>query len=591
MQKFISNEILEEIQSSLSIVDVIDEYVKLKKIGKNFKALCPFHIEKTPSFIVSEDKQIYHCFGCGEGGNMFNFTMKHLNMKFPEAAEFLANKVGIKIPEKQSFKKDSLFDKIYQVNKIATSYYHQLLGRSQKTNDYIKNRGFKKDIVDKFLIGYATADWEGLRNFAKRKGFSDKLLQEAGLVLPGKKGGYYDRFRNRVIFPIFDINSRIVGFGGRVLDKSTPKYINSPETKVYNKSKHLYGLNFTKSFIREKDYVIVLEGYTDVLSLYQVGIKNVVANLGTALTHQHIRELKRFSDNIIVVYDSDEAGRLASLRNLDLLIENDMRVKLVCLPHGKDPDSYIQEFGSSNFLKLVNNAKDLINYKLDILSYRADDIDIHKKKQIVEDILISIGKINDHILKSEYLKQLSGLTNIDEEVLRKHLQSLYKDHRAEFSDSFNMYDRNFVNEKDASPTERLLLRAMLESSGALELAKEKVNPEDLKDPAIKEIVKAVFSLYSKDNIVALDKLMRYVGHESYNKLLAGIFCEFENMPENVKVLNDCISSIELKKLNVQLSELKKRLEKANQEEKKELLFSYDSLHKEITCLKNTKYKY
>jgi len=585
MAKFIPQEILGKIQDSLDIVEVINEHVRLKKAGRSYKTLCPFHAEKTPSFIVSPEKQIYHCFGCGEGGNMFNFVMKYLNVDFSEAAENLARKAGVNIPSTHVPKRDTLKDKIYKINKLATKYYHQQLEKSKKTNSYLSKRGFNKKIIDNFLIGYAPDSWDCILNLMGKKGYSSDLIEKAGLILPKKCSGWYDRFRDRIIFPIFNVNSKVVGFGARTLGDNTPKYINSPETIVYSKRQHLYGLNFAKNSVRELDFVIVVEGYTDVLSLYQSGIKNVVSNLGTALTHQHIRKLKRYTDNVVMIYDSDEAGKIASLRNLDLLIENDMRIKLGCLPAGKDPDDYIKEFGKPQFLELVKNAKDLIDYKLHILNYKAKDIDIHKKKKIIEDILLTVGKVNDLILRNEYLNRLSdfSVTGIKEDTLRKKLQILLNKMSKDTKD-FEV-NLEISVDTDISSTEKLLLRAMLESEENLSKAKENINLDDLKHPTIRKVIETIFNLNCSFEDMSLERLMRYTKDSECSKLLASVFFEFENMPKHVEVLVDCIRDIELKKLDLQLATLKRKLKLADKKEERRLLFSYNNLRKSRENLK------
>lgn len=588
MGKYIPQEKLDEIRNSLDIVEVVEEYVKLERSGKNYRGLCPFHSEKEPSFTVSPHKQIYHCFGCNEGGNMFNFLMKFLNINFPQSVEILADKAGVELPKKSVSKEDKKENKIYRINKLAAKYYYRQLKSSHKARKYLHSRGFQRNILEKFGIGYAPEGWSNVIDFMDKKGYSGEVLEEAGLVIPREKRGWYDRFRNRVIFPIFDISSRVIGFGARAMNNSTPKYINSPETKVYSKRKHLYGLNFAKNEIRKKDEVVVVEGYTDVLSLYQNGIKNVVSNLGTALTKQHIRGVRRFTDNVIVIYDSDEAGKLASLRNLDLLIEEGARVKLTCLPSGKDPDDYVGEFGKKKMLKIIAGSKDLIDYKLDILNYKSNSKNIHKKKEIIEDILSTIGKVNDSVVRSGYLNRLSDIsaTGIEERILREKLN--------EVMNSFNKYrdkDKiklNIDKDKKISNTEKLLLRGMLESEKAINLVKEKLTHDDLDHPMTKKIVKKVFSLKEDKEELKVEKVMNHIKDEKCSRLLAKIFSEFESMPKHLQIVKDCIKSIELNKLNSQLSNLKQKIKIASSDKKKVLLSSYSSLCKEIKYLKENK---
>lgn len=588
MGRFIPQEKLDEIRNSLDIVEVVEEYVKLERSGKNYRGLCPFHNEQEPSFTVSPQKQIYHCFGCNEGGNMFNFLMKFLNISFPEAVENLADKAGVELPKKNISKKDKKESKIYEINRIASKYYHKHLKDSKKAKEYLYSRGFEKGILKKFNVGYAPEGWSNLLDFMSKKGCSEKLLQEAGLVIPRKSEGWYDRFRERIIFPIFDIGSRVIGFGGRALDDSTPKYINSPETRVYSKRKHLYGLNFAKSEIRKKDEVLIVEGYTDVLSLYQSGIKNVVSNLGTALTKQHIRELRRFTDNVKVIYDSDEAGKLASLRNLDLLVEEGVKVDLVCLPSNKDPDDYVKEFGKEKMLELVDEAKSLIQYKIDILNYEADSEDIYEKKEIIEDILTTINKISNPIERDQYINKFSDFGTSGDIKLERAVRKKLKEMRN--SDKYSGKEKVEVDlEKNKiSNTEKLLVRGMLESEEAINLVKEKLTHDDLYHPTIKKIVKKVFSLKGEGKELKIEKIMNHIRDERCSKLLAKIFSEFESMPKHLQIVEDCIKNIELEKLNSQLASLKKKIKSASSEKKRNLLSSYSNLCKEIKCLKENK---
>jgi len=291
---------IEEVQSKLDIVEVIAGYIPLKKMGANFKACCPFHHEKTPSFVVSPTKQIYHCFGCGVGGDKITFVMKHERLEFMEALKILADKANVQLPQikggRYSGSGRSFSSVLYRVNEVAANYYNALLIGSAKSKDarkYLAGRSLNADVVTKFKLGYSSPAWDDFMRFSKEKGYSTEVLEKAGLIIPGREKGFYDRFRNRVIFPIFDVRSKAVGFGGRVMDESMPKYMNSPETDVYVKGRHLYGLNFAIEDIKQKDYVIIVEGYFDLIVPYQNGVKNIAATLGTALTVEQIRLIRR----------------------------------------------------------------------------------------------------------------------------------------------------------------------------------------------------------------------------------------------------------------------------------------------------------
>jgi DNA primase len=332
----IPENILNEIQDKCDIVEVISGYVSLKPSGRNFKACCPFHHEKTPSFVVSPDKQIYHCFGCNSGGNVFNFIKEHEKIDFIEAVKMLAEKTGVKLPEYRSHddQESSIVGAVYSVNDVAGNYYYSMLeksGSSSEASRYKTKRGLDEPVIKKFRIGYADSSWKALLDYLTVRGIKQDTILKAGLIIKGKDNSYYDLFRNRIIFPILDVRNRIIGFGARVMDDSLPKYINSPETAVYKKGQHLYGLNFAKADIKERNFAIITEGYLDVITCHQYGVNNAIASLGTALTTEQIRLLKRYTHNVIMLYDSDKAGEMASLRGLDLLLEEDMNVKIATI--------------------------------------------------------------------------------------------------------------------------------------------------------------------------------------------------------------------------------------------------------------------
>ncbi|MBU1999306.1 MAG: DNA primase, partial [Candidatus Omnitrophica bacterium] len=332
---------LDGILNATDIVELISGYIPLKRAGRNFRANCPFHHEKTPSFMVSQDKQIYHCFGCGTGGNAFNFLMQYEKMEFLEAVNTLAQKACIVIPRKDTARADGLHATLYKINELAAEFYANNLQSPSGSyaKNYLLNRGLTDETIKLFKLGIASDRWNDLINNLRAKNISLGLLEKAGLILSKEKGGYYDRFRKRVIFPVWDVKSRAVAFGARVTDDTLPKYINSPETPIYIKGKNLYGLNFSKNEIRDKDCAIIVEGYLDFIIPYQHGLCNIVASLGTALTSDQIRLIKRYTNNIIMLYDGDTAGQMATLRTWDIFFEEGMNVRVASLPEQLDPDN------------------------------------------------------------------------------------------------------------------------------------------------------------------------------------------------------------------------------------------------------------
>ena len=434
----ITEETIERIKQENDIVDIISETVKLKRSGRNYMGLCPFHNEKSPSFSVSQDKQIYKCFGCGEAGNVLTFVMKNRNLNFIEACKVLAEKANIRLDlgngeESKVVKKKEL---LYKVNVEAARYFFSNLQRDKNSKEYFTNRGIKEITIKRFGLGYAKDGWQNLRTHLKRKGFNDELMLEAGLVLKSQKGTIYDRFRNRVMFPVFNSKGNVIGFGGRVLDDSKPKYLNSPETLVFQKGTNLYGLNFAIKHKNEERYFIIVEGYMDLISLHQYGITNVVASLGTALTTNQARLLKRYADKVIISYDADFAGQTATLRGLEILKEAGFDVRVLQIPQGKDPDEFVRSNGSDAFLKLVNKAESLISYRL---KKAKDGIDFKDKSSLIEygnrvtEILANLNPVEKDI----YVKSISEDTGIKE-------QSLYD----LISMTKNTKSEDFMNKKE-----------------------------------------------------------------------------------------------------------------------------------------------
>ncbi len=414
---------VQEIIDTAKVEDVVGDYVNLKRRGVNLIGNCPFHNEKTPSFTVSPTKNIYKCFGCGKAGNSVQFMMDHEQYSFPEALKYLAKKYGIEIAEVEKSPEQrqeaQLHDSLYIINEYARDYYQEQMletdtGKSVALH-YFKERGFREETIKKFGLGFAPEKKDNFTLNAVNKGYKADLLKKLGLTT--NYGS--DFFRNRVMFAIHNLSGKVIGFGGRILQKNVkaPKYINSPETEIYNKSRVLYGSYFAKKGIRKLDECIMVEGYTDVISLHQAGIDNVVASSGTSLTVDQIQLVKRFSQNMKILYDGDAAGVKAALRGLDLVLEQDMNVRVVLLPEGEDPDSYLQKVGTTAFREYItDNAKDFILFKTQLLLEEAAGDPI-KKAELIQDIVSSIAKIPDPIKRSLYVKECSNVMGVDENLL------------------------------------------------------------------------------------------------------------------------------------------------------------------------------
>ena len=481
MAGLIPQEIIDKVLDANDIVEIISGYIPLKRAGRNFKALCPFHHEKTSSFVVSPDRQIYHCFGCGVGGNVVNFLMRYERMEFPEALETLANKVGITIPKDIS--KDAsqgISQKLFAINELACNFYNNILVNSRDASSvrsYLEKRGIEPDTAKKFRLGYAPDKWDELIKYLRQKNISLSLIEKSGLISARDSGtGFYDRFRDRVIFPIFDIKSRVIGFGARATKEILPKYINSPETPIYSKGKNLFGFNFTKDVIRNKDSVVIVEGYMDFIVPFQEGLDNIVASSGTALTVEQIRILKRYTHNAIVVFDADQAGELAALRSLDLFLSSEMNVKVVSLPKGSDPDSFVRESGFDELKEKIDNALNLFDFKLNLLKTKYDINKSEDKAKIAKEMLQTIKKVKNEVLKSSYLKRLAEILSVREEALFIELDKV-KD------DSFVLDYNRFSTKQslNVKAVEKMIVKLLLEEEELVKQTKERLEVADFQD--------------------------------------------------------------------------------------------------------------
>src|SRR3989338_8781476 len=544
----IPDEIIAQILERTDIVQTIAAYIPLKKAGRNFKALCPFHTEKSPSFVVNPDKQIYHCFGCAEGGNAINFVMKQERLEFPEAVRKMADRIGIIVPETGNVnpKIRDLKQSIYQVNELATQFYHQALISDRDpavsaTREYLKGRGISSEIVQKFRIGFAPDSWDGLLIFLKSKDVSLSLLEKAGLIIAReKKDGYYDRFRNRIVFPIFDIKAQCVAFGARTMKKDeAAKYINSPETEVYVKGQHLYGFQLSKQAVTQEDHAIVVEGYMDFIMPFQAGVQNIVASLGTALTVEQIRLLRRYTQNVVMLYDTDKAGESAIIRSLDLLIEEGMNVKVATLAEGDDPDSFIREHGADAFKERLKNSQSLFEYKLKWLRERHDARTAEGRAKICSEMIPTINKFENAIIRAEYLRQLSQALSVSQEALFIESQK--------FVTMMNNQLREIQPKRNiqpvAQPPRRVewnILKLILEDEQFVSRTKEEVELSDFQDESIRNIISEIYRLFEEGKEINPVSLVNSFSDERVLKIISSLSVEEEAVAQDRnKMHQDC----------------------------------------------------
>ncbi len=558
----IPESVLNQIQDRVDIVEVIASYVPLRRAGRNFKAPCPFHHEKTPSFMVNVDKQIFHCFGCGAGGNVFGFLMKAEKRDFPEVVEMLAQRTGVELPKDKFFsseatKRSELFVK---ANQAALEVYHQnLLGHpeAEKARAYLKARGIGRDALEDFKIGYALEAWDGLC-LALKDWVPSMSLEKAGLAIPRKEGGgHYDRFRKRIVFPILDAKGVCVAFGARVLDDSLPKYLNSPETEIYSKGKNLYGLFQARKTIRECDSVIVVEGYLDLVACHQAGVKNVVASLGTALTPDQVRLIKRNTQNALILYDADKAGELATLRGLELFLEEGMEVRIVRLPEGHDPDSYLKEFGAESFDAALKNAASLFDYKLGLLRKKHGSESLEGRVRTANEMVTLFSKVGNHILKSAWLKELSLQLSIPEEALAAEMK---KSSAAAFRD-FKVEEEPEAASagaaKDAPILERQILGLMLDGAEFLTVAREELRTEDFESHAVRRIVLRILGGANTQTVAEL--MNEFKDDPEVVEVLSLACAETESMTDKKKCFSDCLSRIKRQRILVRRHGVEKEL--------------------------------
>lgn len=421
-------EIIDQIRQVAALVDVASQYTALKKRGSKFVGLCPFHAEKTPSFTVDPDKQLYHCFGCGVGGDVFTLIMEKENLTFPEALRSLAQRYNIPLPQqnRMSAQALNLEEKLAKINEDTLSFFQRCLRdgpEGRKAQEYLKGRQISDETVKALKIGYAPNSWDGLTKHFEARGVAAELLLKAGLVVPGqKRAGFYDRFRGRLMFPIFNLTGKVIGFGGRTLYNAEPKYLNSPDTPLYSKGKVLYGLNFTKDAVRDKSEVILVEGYTDFTALYQAGFTNVVASLGTSLTPDQVALAQRFASRLVINYDGDSAGLNAALRALSICFEKGAPASVVVLPEKLDPDGFMKKSGPEAYKSQLEKAIPALRFLITMRSHGRNLKVPEEKARLVNEVLAELARIPDAIVRSEYLGQAAEALGVEEALLRRRLE-------------------------------------------------------------------------------------------------------------------------------------------------------------------------
>ena len=577
-----SEELIEEIRSSNDIVDVISKYVTLKRSGRNFFGLCPFHKEKSPSFAVSPDKQIFHCFGCGAGGNVIHFISKIEGLDFKDTLELLANRVNIELPTLDNLEDDKtarLKSKVYEINKIAAEFYHENLYKpaSKTAQEYIKKRKLDNRTLKAFLIGYA-GNFNELYLLLKQKGYTEEEMLASSLVKRTENGGYMDSFRKRLMFPIQDVRERVIAFGGRVLDDSKPKYINSPENIVYSKGRNLFGLNVAKKHDTRK--IIIVEGYMDAISLYQRGITNVVASLGTAMTEAQGRLLRRYSEQVILGYDADGAGQAAILRGMEILQNLGCDIRVLQIEGAKDPDEYVLKYGPERFQKCVDNAISLVEFKVKVLLKELNIENTNDKIKFLNEIAKILAKVTNQMEREIYVDKIAKEYKISKEAIYAEVNKLmYKDNQGSKKLEKRVVTMVPKEEKENSVSEAVLKRENLviyllinEYSKCYEKIKNLITLNYIQDDTNKQILKKMYEEFEKGNSNTSQLLDWFQDEKIISHITEIMAGDFEITDVN-KAIDDLISIYEKEKLISRRNEILKKLEsvsEAGSEEVKEL---------------------
>lgn len=544
---YYSDELIEEIRSKNDIVDVISGYVRLQKKGSSYFGLCPFHNEKSPSFSVSRQKQMYYCFGCGAGGNVFTFLMEYENYSFLEALKFLADRAGVDLPEmeysKEAKERADLKAVLLEINKLAAQYFYVQLKNKQgeAAYRYLKNRALDDEIIKAFGLGYSNKYSDDLYRYLKSKGYKDDVISKAGLISFDEKQGVYDKFWNRVMFPIMDVNNRVIGFGGRVMGDAKPKYLNSPETPVFDKSRNLYGLNRART--SRKSYFLLCEGYMDVISLHQAGFQNAVASLGTSLTPGHASLIKRYVNEVYLTYDSDEAGTKAALRALPILKEVGITARIIRMDPYKDPDEFIKNLGAQAFEERIHKARNGFMFSLEILERQFDMTTPEGKTEFMKEAAKRLTEFEEEIERNNYIEAVAKAYHVGYEDLRKLVvktavqTGLAKPAvKAKSTVNREKEDGNLKSQK-------ILLTWLIEDVEIFRQIKKYITPQDFSEGLYRTVAELLYEQYETGDVNPA-KIMNSFTNEDEHREVASLFHtkikELSTLREQEKALKETI---------------------------------------------------
>jgi len=600
-------EFVQRVRQATDIVEVISEHLTLRRRGQRYFGLCPFHDERSPSFSVSPDKQLFYCFGCHEGGDVYDFVMKKEGMEFREALEYLARRAGIPMPETRQTpaqkKRTRERQRLLEVIKLAARYYQYVLLKTpqgESARRYLEGRGVSPEMIDTFGLGYAPDSWTALFNALNKRGYSGDVLERAGLVSLRRDGsGYYDRFRDRVMFPIRDLTGRVIAFGGRILSEGEPKYLNSPETPVFSKRHTWYGLDAAKGVIRKKERALVMEGYMDVLTAHQFGFDEAVASLGTALSPEQAKRLVRFASSVVIAYDADAAGSDATFRGLELFEQLGCAVRVMRLPEGFDPDDVLRQKGQEYFLGLLEESPPLIEYQFEVAMETSDVSTVEGRVKVVEAVAPWLARLDNAVARTSYMQLFAERLGIDEESLRREvsrnsqgMEGASGQHRLSVS-RHNITGNRGTQVLDAAnqpvpayvKAEKLLLRLMLRNLTYLRRIRELLSEDGLISTDARRIERAIYDFYQVEGRVPeVSELLGELDEEGDRQYAAALAMGEQVIDDPQRMIRDCVAQIRRRRMIERREQLRKEiveLERKGLTVSRELLQEYDGLNRTL----------
>ena len=560
MANYFDDQLLREIQAKIDIVELISETVSLNRKGNRYWGLCPFHQEKTPSFSVNREKQMFYCFGCHAGGNVFTYLMKREGLEFREALEILAGKAGIDMPVSKSKKDQDLHKQMIAINNVAAQFFQQQLqsANGRQARDYLTQRGISQETIAAFNLGYAPNEWQALTDYLLKKGYSLELVKNSGLIKRSdNQERYYDLFRDRIIFPITQYNRDVLGFGGRALGDNMPKYLNTAETDIYSKRKNLYGLTQAREEIRNKNEVILVEGYMDCIKLQQFGIINVVASLGTSLTEEQASLLHRYSEKAIILYDGDEAGQRETMRAIDILRGQDLRVEVIALPDRKDPDDFIEKYGKEGFVHYIqNNTYSHVEFKLDrfISANAGERLDLDIKTRIIAQLKEDINSSGSVVEQDHYIKILARKLRLEETVVAREIRSgrtvAFRNKTGIIRDN-NKYGKYGIQEK--------ILAAMLNNEKVFAKVRARIGINFFANPDYKTLAN-IFDQLQEGKEDKMHEMSRIAAEEGLEAVFARISMIMEEQNLEDREVEEFIKRVEMKKAEAAWNKVMKRID-------------------------------